>query len=391
VSANADLWTATAGYNQDLAIFVSTNNYPDTLLAWKESGGRVATFSPNAAFVQGTMPLIAGTTYTFTLKWKTNRPANGVTIFAGAGLGPLFSPTNLAFHFVSTDNSRVSTQQYRLAGSDGSTWKDIDASGLSLPLNPSVTSSAVIGANADLWTASDGINQDLAITISGGSFGSGQVVAWKESGGNAGTFSPNAAFAQAVVSLTGGIAYTVRLQWKANHTTGATIFSGAGLGPQFSPTSLIADLVPAGGNPFTQVSTQQYQLANNDGTTWAPLDPTLDVSVNVTGTDVLGLVSANADLWTANAGYDQDIGVFVSVDGAPRDLLVWKESGGYGGTFSPNAAFAQSLYPMAAGHTYVFRLAWKANRAATGATIFAGAGLWPTFSPTRITVETISG
>jgi hypothetical protein len=337
------------------------------------------------------MPLTAGTTYTFTLKWKTNRPANGVTIFAGAGLGPLFSPTSLAFHFVAADNSRISTQQYRQVGSDGATWRDIDTSGLSLQVNPSVASSAVIGGNADLWTATDGVNQDLAITVSGGSYGSGQVVAWKESGGNAGTFSPNAAFVQAVVSLAAGTAYTVKLQWKANHATGATIFSGAGLGPQFSPTSLIAELIPAGANPYTQVSNQQYQLSNNDGATWVALDAALDVSVIVGGTDALALVSANADLWTATAGYDQDIGIFVSVNGGPESVVAWKESGGYGGTFSPNAAFAQGLFPMSAGNSYVFRLRWKANRSASGATIFAGAGLGPAFSPTRLAVVTISG
>jgi hypothetical protein len=119
------------------------------------------------------------------------------------------------------------------------------------------------------------------------------------------------------------------------------------------------------------------------------VDPALEVTVNVIGTDALALVTANADLWTANAGYDQDIGVFVSVNGGPESLVVWKESGGYGGTFSPNAAFAQALYQMSAGNSYVFRLRWKANRAASGATIFAGAGLGPVFSPTRLTVETL--
>jgi hypothetical protein len=67
-------------------------------------------------------------------------------------------------------------------------------------------------------------------------------------------------------------------------------------------------------------------------------------------------------------------------------LLAWKESGGFAGTFSPNAAFAQTTYQMSSGHTYVFRLKWKTNKNAPGATIFAGAGSGP-FSPTRLTLE----
>jgi hypothetical protein len=38
------------------------------------------------------------------------------------------------------------------------------------------------------------------------------------------------------------------------------------------------------------------------------------------------------------------------------------------------------------GHTYVFKLKWKTNKNAAGATIYAGAGLGP-YSPTRLTVE----
>jgi hypothetical protein len=71
-------------------------------------------------------------------------------------------------------------------------------------------------------------------------------------------------------------------------------------------------------------------------------------------------------------------------------LLAWKESGGFAGTFSPNAAFAQATYQMTAAHTYVFKLKWKTNKNALGATIYAAAGYPAPFSPTRMTVELTS-
>ena len=67
----------------------------DALVAWKESGGFAGTFSPNAAFVQGVMPVTGGHYYIFKLKWKTNKPEGGVIIYAGAGSGTPFSPARL--------------------------------------------------------------------------------------------------------------------------------------------------------------------------------------------------------------------------------------------------------------------------------------------------------
>ena len=109
---------------------------------------------------------------------------------------------------------------------------------------PSADSMAFIGANADLWTANAGFNQDLGITISGGAFptSAGQPEAWKESGGNAGTFSPNAAFVQAVIPLQANITYTLTLVWKTNQVSGATIFAGAGGAPVFSESEITAQL-----------------------------------------------------------------------------------------------------------------------------------------------------
>jgi len=102
LSANADLWTTTTGYNQDLGIWVSGADpsvYPDGIVAWKESGGS-STYSPNAAYVHGVIAMKAGTTYTVTLKWKTNK-AGTATIYAGAGpVNGKYSPTRLTVEVV---------------------------------------------------------------------------------------------------------------------------------------------------------------------------------------------------------------------------------------------------------------------------------------------------
>ena len=103
----------------------------------------------------------------------------------------------------------------------------------------------VLSANADLFTATAGVNQDLGIFISGGAYGSGTLIAWKESGGYGGTFSPNAAFVQTVIPLAMGVTYTITLEWKANKATSGTIYAAAGSGPapNYSPTRVTAQIL----------------------------------------------------------------------------------------------------------------------------------------------------
>jgi hypothetical protein len=144
----------------------------------------------------------------------------------------------------------ASAQQYRLTGSDGVTWVDMDSTSttpLLLTITPAFNCQAILSGNSDLWTSVAAFNQDIAIVISGGAYGTGQVVAWKESGGFAGTFLPNAAFVQTVQPLAAGTAYTIKLQWKANKAGSSTIWAGAGPIPAgsstFSPTRLTAMLI----------------------------------------------------------------------------------------------------------------------------------------------------
>ena len=385
ISANADLWTANAGYNQDLGIWLD-----GAIVAWKESGGSAGTFSPNAAEVQAVVPVAGGTTYSVKLDWKTNKPAMGASIYAGAGpLSSQFSPGRLSVTLlpVSQVATAVSTSQSSLAGSDGSTWQSLN---LTAPLAPTAAGTAVVTANADLWTASAGVNQDLGIfaSVDGGA---DQLLGWKESGGSAGTFSPNAAFVQSTLPVAPGHSYAFTLKWKANkNAPGATIFAGAGpLTGSFSPTRLTAFVEPAAGMA-TAVSESQYRLSGSDGVTWQPLDTTgLAFNFTPAATGAF-LGSGNADLWTANAGVNQDIGIMVSGGSFGAGTLVaWKESGGYGGTFSPNAAYVETVINLQASTTYRLWLVWKTNTPEGGAAIFAGAGPLSgssAYSPTRVTL-----
>jgi hypothetical protein len=396
LSANADLWTFNAGYNQDIGIEVTPGSGTPVLAAWKESGGFAGTFSPNAAFVETVYPMSAGTTYTVQIVWKTNKAAIGATIAAGAGpIGSSFSPTRLTADVLPTGyQSVVSTQQYSSINSNGSTWVELDAAHLvTTAFASSSAESVVVSGNADLWTANAGYNQDLGIFVSVNG-ATPVLVAWKESGGFAGTFSPNAAFVQAVYPMAAGNSYIFSLWWKANKPVNGTIFVGAGpIGSAFSPTRLTVYPLPADSAPdqwASVVSTEQYASINSNGSTWAELDPanlaTSSIAIGSGSTAETVLVSGNADLWTANSGYNQDLGIEVSVNGGTPTLVAWKESGGFAGTYSPNAAFVQAVYTMAPGNSYVFSLWWKTNKPANG-TIFVGAGpINSAYSPTRLTV-----
>ncbi len=142
------------------------------------------------------------------------------------------------------------------------------------------------------------------------------------------------------------------------------------IGTAYSPTRLTAYALPTDTTQWaTAVSTAQYTLANSGGSTWVEMDPTKLTTTLSPSVAEDAVISGNADLWTANAGYNQDIGIFVTDNGGPATLLAWKESGGFAGTFSPNAAFVETVYPMTAGHSYVFSLWWKTNKNAPGATI----------------------
>jgi hypothetical protein len=181
----------------------------------------------------------------------------------------------------------------------------------------------------------------------------------------------------------------VTLKWKTNVATSGTIHAAAGLGPVYSPTTLTAQIVSSGVSSLS--STKQYGLSGSNGSTWTAIDHggALTMLMPVPANDETVLLSANADLWTENAGVNQDLAIFISADGAPSQLAAWKESGGSAGIFSPNAAFVQIAFRAQAGVLYTVTLEWKTNVPTTG-TIHAGAGLGP-YSPTSLTIEMLPG
>jgi hypothetical protein len=294
--------------------------------------------------------------------------------------------------------SATITNQPTQSGSDGATWKDLDP-GLSFQYTPCVNGMAVLSGNVDLWTSVRGFNQDVGISVAGGTTyptKAGQPEAWKESGGFAGTFSPNAAFVQTVIRLNANTTYTIKLSWKANKRSppSAAIWAGAGpIGTPYSPSRLLLQFFPSTGGPAGVVdnpTTQQFGQVASDGATWQNLDALTQPIQSATS--CTAIISANADLWTDTPGYNQDIGILVQGGGYPTVPLqpeAWKESGGSAGTYSPNAAFVQMVLPMTANTPYTVTLQWKANqRSPAFAGIWAGAGpIGIDYSPTRLTVQ----
>jgi hypothetical protein len=251
IGGNADLWTANAGYNQDLGVTVSGGVYPSVAgqpETWKESGGYGGTQSPNAAFVQAVVPVKNGVSYQVKLQWKTNRDArsSGAIIVAGAGaIGGIYSPSTMTIQFFASANvvNAAVTSQPVNPSSNGVDFTPIDSNNLSgtIPSSSTADCVAILGGNADLWTANAGYNQDISIWVNG------NLLGWKESGGFAGTFSPNAAFVQSVIPVPMNSAPGLILQWKTNidaTSSGARIYAGAGpIGVRFSPTRLSAEVI----------------------------------------------------------------------------------------------------------------------------------------------------
>jgi hypothetical protein len=305
---------------------------------------------------------------------------------SGGSYGVTYNPADVVVMPLPNAYAAVSMTQYQLSNSDGAFWVPIDTTSLPQTLAPTVNSVAIISGNADLFTGTAGVNQDVGIAISGGVFPSsnGQPEVWKESGGFAGTFSPNAAYAQTVVNLNAGTTYSFSLVWKANkNAPGSTIYAAAGSGGNFSPTRLTIQVFPASSvNVTDKVSTLQYTLTGNNGSTWADLDSTNLQTTITPAADSVALLGGNVDLFTANTGYNQDIAITVN-----GTVVAWKESGGFAGTFSPNAAFVQAKIAMTHGVASTIKLQWKANKVDAGS-IWAGAGpINGHFSPTRLTAE----
>ena len=393
LAANTDLFTSSAGVNTDVAIEVN-----NSVVVWKEAGG-YSSYAPAAVFAQDEMLMTAGSTYTVALYWKTN-VAQPVGAFsqAGAGLGPTYSPTVLSalltpdsLGFVAAASSAITYQ----ASTSSTSWVSLPASTSTAALTATVTTGASSGydalvtANADTFTATGGVNQDLGICYATtASFGTScpqnGVVAYQENGG-AGAYKPVASLVQAHLSLAANTNYEFGVVYKANGS--GAIYAGAGTNP-YSASSIIVQLTPAADSEVaatTQSAQEQRPYSTGDvGTSWESVPNVSSLSLTPS-VNVLTYLDANATLFADAGGYNIDLGVCVTsgtqtCDGAGTHIVGWKESGS-ATAYSPDASFLHAPFYMQPGTAYTVTLQWRTNVAmAPGDVVFAGTGSSPNAS-----------
>jgi hypothetical protein len=190
------------------------------------------------------------------------RDGNGVLYISVNGTG--FPPTTnwLPVQVAGLNQALFTASTTKLLGlknSDGITFVDMmpdNSPGIGLTGGPDLVLNikpmfdcyAMIRGSASLYTDTGGMSQDIGIYVSGSSPPQ-SIVAWAESGGTVAN-TPNAVYVDAIVPMTRGTTYNVRLMWKANHAAGSAIIrSGAGPFPlsagltSVSPTRLTALLV----------------------------------------------------------------------------------------------------------------------------------------------------
>ena len=147
------------------------------------------------------------------------------------------------------------------------------------------------------------------------------------------------------------------------------------------PSSKSNIATPDLGDGNEVVSTNQFTLANSDGATWKPMD----ANYLTTSLDAGGRLAGHTERQRRPLDGERRVqpghrhrglgrsGAGTLSNGS-RQPEAWKESGGYAGTFSPNAASVHTILPLKGGSTYTFKLVWKTNKLASGASIFAGGG-----------------
>jgi hypothetical protein len=415
ITANVDLFTTTAGYNQDLGIYVTPmpsdcgNANP---VAWKEAGG-YTTYAPASTFVQAVCSLSAGTSYTVSLWWKTNIPAPGVTIYAGARTAAPYSPSEIsAVLSPSSENlvaDGVSSGQYQYTTYGNSAWSLMDST-VTTTFIPAVSSQAIIGASADVFTATAGTNQDVGVCLAQGSTvpnpcPPADVIAWQENGGAA-TYKPIASYVQAEANVTAGQEYAAGLVWQTNQNTSSVIYAGAGSSAPYSPSSVVVQLFASADQQVaTSTNSGSGQVARSvqynpsdpiaNGSGWTDLGPSITVTSPM---NVVAYLEGNASLFTSATyafpnNINPNIGICVAAGSGPCQPVGWKESGG-GAVNSPDGSFVQYAVTLNANTTYTIKLQLATNQAVPSSdspiTLTAGAGPNTGTGPNMATYSPIS-
>jgi hypothetical protein len=156
-------------------------------------------------------PVGSGVSYS---PWLSSAPATGTTGGHPAGTT---CPAPQAI-------LKASALPYTHTGSDGITWKDMDPIRLSATLTPRSDVTANLSGMAALWTRNARSGVDLGIGVSGGSYGSGRLVARVSTGAIAA--SPGLTLVHGAAALKKGVTYTVRLAWKMDRADVGTIEAG---------------------------------------------------------------------------------------------------------------------------------------------------------------------
>src|SRR5258708_23763991 len=119
--------------------------------------------------------------------------------------------------------------------------------------------------------------------------------------------------------------------------------NGFGVGPDSSASPPMKPAGPSVPTWVTACSATQYLLTGSDGVTWQPMDPSNLIVSFTPSVDSWAVLRGNADLWTSNPGFNQDIGVAVVGGGGspsrgvypavPRQPEAWTESDGSNRTY----------------------------------------------------------
>jgi RHS repeat-associated protein/fimbrial isopeptide formation D2 family protein len=419
LTANADMFQTSTqtGINQDLGIAVTPgstgcggNTAPSTVpVIWKESGGGTQ-YNPASVFVQTVYTMQAGTTYGVALLWKTNTTLPNGIVQAGAHSVSPYSPTTMSAVLAPAASNTVisgissGTSQPSFSGTS---WRVKETSTIAA-FTPSAEFNAVIVGNADVFTTTEGVNQDVGLCLAAGTgvvsvpdpCPQSQVIAWQENGGYA-AYRPIAAGVRAHIVVTPGINYKVGLVVRTNQSSG-TANIGAGGNP-WSKSSVIVQLFPSADGstyydsqvPPQQLSrTMQYGGADPGGQIWTPLGPSVTVTPTVGS---LAVMDGNASLFTTGSHFHPDevnpnLGICVSEAGGPCNIVGWKESGGQI-AFSPDATLVQLASDLKAQTQYTIKLMWATNTpvpASVGTvTMYSGAGGGGVLTPTSLGVTLI--
>ena len=277
-----------------------------------------------------------------------------------------------------------SSSNYQLSGNNGSTWVAMDGSRLSLLVTPSVTSTAMLTASADLFTSAANVNQDVGISVNGAT-----PLVWKEGGGRS-AYAPASVAAQTPYTMQKGMTYNVVLEWKTNVTqpSGSSIQAGAGAGPAFSPTTLTAVLTPSAKNLVASASSTGAIQFTTSSTSWVVMDNSVTTTFTAPNNGN-ALLSASADVFASTVGTAQDVGICVAqashlTAGCGNGTVVaWEENGG-AASYMPIAARVDASSAVSSGTQYTVGIVWRASASNQ---ILAGAGPSAPFSPSSVIVQ----